>query len=59
LIPYDKLSDKALKSKPKSFKATGDKSSASKGTKNKKLKKRTQDKQKPEDDVDSDEDLLE
>jgi hypothetical protein len=59
LIPSDKLSDKALKSKPKSFKAIGDKSTTSKGTKNKKLKKRAQDKQKSEDDVDSDEDLLE
>jgi hypothetical protein len=47
MIPADKLTDKTLKGKPKSFKVIGDKSIVSKLIKNKKSKKRAVDGENP------------
>jgi hypothetical protein len=63
LIPAEKLSDRALRSKPKTLKAVGEKKSSTKGAKNKKSKKKNagfvETEDEAEDDVAGNEDALE
>jgi hypothetical protein len=62
-IPAEKLSDKALRSKPKTLKAVGEKKSSTKGAKNKKSKKKiagiAETEDETEDDATGNEDALE
>jgi hypothetical protein len=53
-IPAEKLSDKALRSKPKTLKAVGEKKSSTKGAKNKKPKKKIAGIAETEDEVEDD-----